>query len=70
MMRRQAATRAGSSRLSASDLVSLYSEQWEHIRHLDTLDVRMLSVLPIVVAVLTVGGQYLTNGKTPPPCFS
>ena len=55
------------SSLSHTDLVSLYSQQWEQIRHLDSLDFRMMALLPIVVGVLTVGIQLIgnTNAQIP-----
>jgi hypothetical protein len=53
--------------LSHSDLVSLYSQQWEQIRHLDSLDFRMIALLPIVVGFLTVSVQLIgsSNAKIP-----
>ncbi|KAF5427018.1 MAG: hypothetical protein C5S46_01550 [Candidatus Methanomarinus sp.] len=53
--------------LSHSDLVSLYSQQWEQIRHLDSLDFRMMALLPIVVGFLTVSVQFIgsSNAKIP-----
>ena len=50
--------------LSPSDLVSLYSQQWEQIRHLDSIDFRMMALLPIVVGVLTLGIRFL-DGTNP-----
>jgi len=52
------------SSLSSSDLVSLYSQQWEQIRHLDSLDFRMMALLPIVVGILTLGIGLLDSPNT------
>lgn len=49
--------------LSYSDLVSLYSQQWEQIRHLDSLDFRVMTLLPVVVGILTLGTNLLDNSN-------
>jgi len=59
--------RQAKSSLSHGDLVSLYSQQWEQVRHLDSLDFRMMALLPIVVGVLTVGIQLIHNTNTQIP---
>jgi len=47
--------------LTTEHLLTLYQEQWVQIRHLDTLDFRTMTILPIVVSVLMVGTGYLEN---------
>jgi len=49
--------------LSSSDLVSLYSQQWEQIRHLDQLDFRMMTLLPIVVGILALGIRLIDSSN-------
>jgi len=51
------------SGLSSSDLVSLYSQQWEQIRHLDQFDLRIMTLLPIVVGILALGTRLIDSSN-------
>ncbi len=42
------------TKLEKKELISLYSEQWKQIRHLDNLDMRIMTLVPIVVAIVTL----------------
>ena len=50
--------------LSSEDLISLYKEQWKQIRHLDLLDIRLLTLLPIVTAIITIAIKIISSKIT------
>jgi hypothetical protein len=57
------------SSLEIRDLLTLYTEQWNQIRHLDDLDFRMMALLPIIVGVLTVGVKIVESSDTRIPQY-
>ena len=62
-------TTTPNEKLNEESLISLYQEQWVQIRHLDSLDFRNMTLLPIVVSVLTVGTGYLSKSNPQVPSY-
>jgi hypothetical protein len=58
-----------SQKLENKELLTLYQEQWTQIRHLDNLDFRTLTILPIVIGILTVGIGFIKTSQNNVPNF-